>query len=1041
MRLKRTLCCKLLLSLLMLLTPLILVWQKPILAGGELGAPQACDGHTLELVNGCPACVKVYENGTYVHICNNNFPNEDFQIELRGQFNIPGMKYVYIDLEDIKSKTKLCPAEGALTMVYSEFSLRYDYAEYGKYCGDQYGWNSLRGIEFFENLEELDCSNGFLEELDLSKNKKLKKLDCAGNRLIYLDLSANTELEEVDCSYNQLKSLSFTKNKKLLSINVGNNPLESLDILNNKILERLDVSNTFLKSLNSIKMDYTHILKEIRYGEWKWRLIEVREAQYRRGSTEPIITFTKYQYEDHSDRLVLEREDNNKTDTQYTYDEKGNVTMVVTEGPNHVSVQEYRYDEKNRKVAEYYNNKLLYEWEYAESDDWVKEYSYASMFIMTTERIRHDKTDGYSFEYKRSYSQEPLSELMGDGGNPITWEDYDSANRLIRRDCSSISFKYEYDSLGNIVSQYEGWVSTFNETDNRHNYNYYAVNHYIYDSEGRLLEIKTQYSDGTGDSYPEYSYDKHGNLAKKKISLSPYHYISYVYEYYSTSVTHVIKNDNNDKRNFSFKTNEEFEDLILSLPSTEYNPRLAHCLAYMSRAAYDQELVKENYQELGFVNIKQENYDDGPLAAFTIGSRKTRDGNQIVLVTIRGSSTLAEWLQSDFNIGNSAMLLSVGFHSGFFANAEEVCRHLKDFMGDEISSDRVTYVITGHSLGAATGNVLSLMLDNDGITKDNVYNYNFACPNVAIGSPDMSVWNHNGEHNNIINVGNWCDFVSHLPGIGLEKLSIGNSEFNFHKEWSKWKRFGASYWFDNGFHLAVQAHDMETYIDYLEKELDATHFRDKEFVVQSVSALCPVDLVIYDIQGDPIVGTVNDKPNYYGFEERENAFVFTAGDRKMFYILDTKPIRVRLYARDDGVMDFYIQTIDLTSGTVVSQKRFESVELQKDDCFRCEFGGDTNASFAKLLKIDEDDKVVAEVLSDGTKKSLEELSFDDTLYGKEETVSFVQNDSETIIVDSDVEAPGSYYSSTKSLPYIVGAGGLVIVIVGLVLFAKTKHRR
>ena len=41
---------------------------------------------------------------------------------------------------------------------------------------------SLSGIETFENLEFLDCSNNQIGELELSKNKKLEKLICTNNK-------------------------------------------------------------------------------------------------------------------------------------------------------------------------------------------------------------------------------------------------------------------------------------------------------------------------------------------------------------------------------------------------------------------------------------------------------------------------------------------------------------------------------------------------------------------------------------------------------------------------------------------------------------------------------------------------------------------------------------------------------------------------------------------------------------------------------------------------------------------------------------------
>ena len=41
--------------------------------------------------------------------------------------------------------------------------------------------NSIDGIESFENLEFMDCSNNQLDEVDVTKNKKLERLICTDN--------------------------------------------------------------------------------------------------------------------------------------------------------------------------------------------------------------------------------------------------------------------------------------------------------------------------------------------------------------------------------------------------------------------------------------------------------------------------------------------------------------------------------------------------------------------------------------------------------------------------------------------------------------------------------------------------------------------------------------------------------------------------------------------------------------------------------------------------------------------------------------------
>ena len=430
---------------------------------------------------------------------------------------------------------------------------------------------------------------------------------------------------------------------------------------------------------------------------------------------------------------------------------------------------------------------------------------------------------------------------------------------------------------------------------------------------------------------------------------------------------HVIESKYGDYRQFTFGYGEEIEDLVFSQSSSAYNPRLAHFLACMARSAYTQDLVGKNYAELGFGRYYQYHYEDlDPYAAYTIGERSLDNGNKLVMITIRGTNDISEWLDTNFNLGNSALLTSVGLHSGFLASANQVYDSLKSYLGGSIAKSGVTYIITGHSLGAAAGNILAEKLFLDGVPNQNVYDYNFACPNVGMGADDISAWNHQGEHNNIINVSNWCDQVSHLPGLGTEYLSGGNRDLCAAKGWTKWKRFGVSYWFDNGFHLFVQAHDMETYLDYLEKEYDASRFRDKEYEVTAVLGMCPVDIVIYDKAGYPIAGTENNQPNYYGHEIGENALILVNGDRKLFYINGIDDYHVALSGTDTGEMELRVSSENLTIGETASEKWFSDVQLTDGKEMICSLPDYLSAYDSQLFIVDENDKQIKEILADGT---------------------------------------------------------------------------
>ena len=112
------------------------------------------------------------------------------------------------------------------------------------------GLTSLSGIEAFENLEVLYCSDNELSSLDLRQNKKLKTLDCNDNPLISLDVSGLTSLQSLDCNYNNLTSLDVSGLTSLQSLDCNYNNLTSLDVSGLTSLQSLDCNYNNLTSLD-----------------------------------------------------------------------------------------------------------------------------------------------------------------------------------------------------------------------------------------------------------------------------------------------------------------------------------------------------------------------------------------------------------------------------------------------------------------------------------------------------------------------------------------------------------------------------------------------------------------------------------------------------------------------------------------------------------------------------------------------------------------------------------------------------------------------
>ena len=125
--------------------------------------------------------------------------------------------------------------------------------------------NQLTELNVWENdqLTELYCSNNYLTSLDLRYNTELTKLSCYGNNLTSLDVSKNPALEQLSCRNNQLTSLDVRKNTKLTVLDCARNQLTSLDVSKNEKLEELYYDYNQLTSLQADNCTNLHIIGDL----------------------------------------------------------------------------------------------------------------------------------------------------------------------------------------------------------------------------------------------------------------------------------------------------------------------------------------------------------------------------------------------------------------------------------------------------------------------------------------------------------------------------------------------------------------------------------------------------------------------------------------------------------------------------------------------------------------------------------------------------------------------------------------------------------
>ncbi len=113
------------------------------------------------------------------------------------------------------------------------------------------GIKSVKGIEYFTEIQGLWCLNNDISSWDLSKNKELVGIWCSHNSFTSLDFTGLDKLEWVYCYNCKLSSLNVKNNPKLAYLECNANPnLTSIDLTHNMYLENLFCSECGLTSLD-----------------------------------------------------------------------------------------------------------------------------------------------------------------------------------------------------------------------------------------------------------------------------------------------------------------------------------------------------------------------------------------------------------------------------------------------------------------------------------------------------------------------------------------------------------------------------------------------------------------------------------------------------------------------------------------------------------------------------------------------------------------------------------------------------------------------
>ena len=441
----------------------------------------------------------------------------------------------------------------------------------------------------------------------------------------------------------------------------------------------------------------------------------------------------------------------------------------------------------------------------------------------------------------------------------------------------------------------------------------------------------------------------------------------------------INNNPNGEETKMTFPYS--LEHYIYQTSSTEYNPSLASILSWFAYSAYldegtfvwnksERTHIEKTYMSFGFDELQSYRYNisamDSKDCAYSIAKKKLDGEKSLVMITVRGTGNdfsegiRGEWL-GDFTISNWGTAVGMGWHPNFEKCAHDVFNSIKDKNWLDTSGNTI-YCLTGHSKGAAVANLTSVLLEQNGVAKENVYDYNFACPDVAVDYHFN--WNNMGNHSNMFNINNVSDMVPYIPAIiGNHLLATGALNTATH-----WGKYGISKWFSLNWNDAgctnimsfisnatgnggipckyvndvwktkiiedyLNPHDPRIYLTFCRYELGLNDMLDREIAVnisgtkllenelKSILAKitmagqeitletivllirCPVDFEIKDSNGNLIAKCIDNKPTYYDVENNY-VLIFVDGDRKAVLIANPADVTVEITATDTGTMEF-----------------------------------------------------------------------------------------------------------------------------------------
>lgn len=190
--------------------------------------------------------------------------------------NLEGIEY-FIELEELDCHNN--------NLKYLDVSMLADLIEL------ECSYNYITDIKLNDSLENLSCFANEITELNVEKCTNLKRLECETNKLISLDVSRCTKLEYLSCGDNVIKTLKIGKNSHLSRIECAYNSLFSLDV--SKCNHVTTIVCDYNK-LSKIKLGTNSLLSVLMCSANRLSSIDISGCSMLKNTITPIIASSEY---------------------------------------------------------------------------------------------------------------------------------------------------------------------------------------------------------------------------------------------------------------------------------------------------------------------------------------------------------------------------------------------------------------------------------------------------------------------------------------------------------------------------------------------------------------------------------------------------------------------------------------------------------------------------------------------------------------------------------------------------------------------------